>query len=158
MKLFMHLLLISITCSAALGAAAQDADLLEPEAAFRFSARQLDAKTIEVRFAIADGYYMYRDKFRFQVLPTEASLGKVKYSKGKIKNDPLFGKVETYRKSVKILLRISAPPVDGKLTVTAISQGCADVGVCYTPMTSQVVLGADGSDNAPKTMSSLLGK
>ena len=158
MKLFMRLLLIFFACSAVVGTAAQDADLLEPEVAFRFSARQLDPKTIEVRFAIADGYYMYRNKFRFQLLPAETSLGKVKYTKGKIKNDPLFGKVETYRKSVKILLPVSALPVDGKLTLTAISQGCADVGVCYTPMTSQMVFSADGTDNAPKTMSSLLGK
>jgi len=158
MKLFMRLLLIFFSCGAVTGMAAQDTDLLDPEAAFRFSARQLDPKTLEVRFAIADGYYMYRNKFRFQLLPAETSLGKVKYPKGKIKNDPLFGTVETYRKSVKMLLPISALPADGKFTLTTISQGCADVGVCYTPMTSQMAFSADGTDNAPKPMSSLLGK
>ncbi len=39
-------------------------ELLEPEKAFRFSARVLEG-AVEVQFAIADGYYMYRDKFRF---------------------------------------------------------------------------------------------
>ena len=39
-------------------------DLLEPEKAFRFSARPVD-DGVEVRFAIADGYYMYRERFRF---------------------------------------------------------------------------------------------
>ncbi|HEX2333393.1 MAG TPA: protein-disulfide reductase DsbD domain-containing protein, partial [Burkholderiales bacterium] len=39
-------------------------ELLEPEKAFRFSARALEG-AVEVQFAIADGYYMYRDKFRF---------------------------------------------------------------------------------------------
>ena len=38
--------------------------LLEPEKAFRFSAQARDG-AVEVSFAIADGYYMYRDKFRF---------------------------------------------------------------------------------------------
>lgn len=33
-------------------------DYLEPEAAFRFSSRMLDPKTIEVSYQIADGYYM----------------------------------------------------------------------------------------------------
>src|SRR5207248_7325595 len=33
------------------------ADLLEPEQAFRFAARETDA-AVEVRFAIADGYYL----------------------------------------------------------------------------------------------------
>ena len=40
-------------------------DLLEPEKAFRMSTRALDARTVEVSFAIADGYYMYRERFRF---------------------------------------------------------------------------------------------
>ena len=40
-------------------------DLLEPEKAFRFSARAVDGSTIEVRFRIADGYYMYRERFQF---------------------------------------------------------------------------------------------
>ena len=31
-------------------------NLLEPEKAFRFSARALDASSVEVTFAIADGY------------------------------------------------------------------------------------------------------
>jgi len=39
-------------------------ELLEPEKAFRFSARAA-AGEVEVSFAIADGYYLYRDKFRF---------------------------------------------------------------------------------------------
>lgn len=38
---------------------------LPPEQAFRFSARAVDAKTIEARWQITDKYYMYRDKFKF---------------------------------------------------------------------------------------------
>ena len=158
MKLLTRLLVIFLSCSAVASIAAQDADLLDPEAAFRFSAHKLNAKTIEVRFDIADGYYMYRNKFRFQLSPLETRLGKVKYPKGKIKNDPLFGRVETYRTSVKMLLPFSALPADGNFTLTAISQGCADVGVCYTPMTSHKVFVANDTESEPKPMSSVLGK
>ena len=38
---------------------------LPPEQAFHFSARAIDAKTIEARWQITDQYYMYRDKFKF---------------------------------------------------------------------------------------------
>ena len=41
------------------------ADFLHPEQAFRPSARPLDGETLEIRFDIAPGYYLYRDKFRF---------------------------------------------------------------------------------------------
>src|SRR4030067_2785763 len=44
-------------------------DLLEPEKAFRMSTRAIDARTLEVSFAIADGYYMYRERFKFALEP-----------------------------------------------------------------------------------------
>ena len=40
---------------------------LDPEAAFSLSARAIDANTLEARWKIADGYYMYRDKFKFEL-------------------------------------------------------------------------------------------
>ena len=39
-------------------------EFLDPAVAFKPSPRALDAQTIEVTFAIAKGYYLYRDKFR----------------------------------------------------------------------------------------------
>ena len=50
-----------------LGAHAEEGDLLEPEQAFKFSARVLDGNNIEVRYQIANGYYLYREKFKFSV-------------------------------------------------------------------------------------------
>ena len=79
-------------------------EFLEPEAAFKFSARALDANTLEARWQIADGYYMYRDKFKFEL--TGGTLGSPKLPAGKVKQDENFGKVETYRKEVRIALPI----------------------------------------------------
>ena len=111
-------------------------DLLEPEQAFRLSARALDPTTVEVRFQIADGYYMYRDQFRFAVAGGDARLGAAELPPGQRKKDEFFGEVETYRKQVAIRL-----PVTGnteKLALEVTSQGCADVGVCYPPLTQKV--------------------
>ena len=138
MKTLLHLWMIAIAAWAGGAAAAKDAELLDPEAAFRFSAQLVNPGTIEVRYAIADGYYLYREKFHFQLTPGEGEPGAIKYPAGKIKHDLLFGKVETYRKSVKLIIPIGAAPADGRISLTAISQGCADAGVCYTPMTSQI--------------------
>jgi hypothetical protein len=65
---------------------------LPPEQAFRFSARAVDAKTIEARWQITDQYYMYRDKFKFAA--EGGTLGAPKYPPGKMKEDENFGKVE----------------------------------------------------------------
>ena len=46
--------------------AAHAADFLDPEDAFKFSAAISDGgKTVEARFSIADGYYLYRERFGF---------------------------------------------------------------------------------------------
>jgi thiol:disulfide interchange protein DsbD len=136
-------------------------ELLDPEVAFRFSAKLLDAKTLEVRYAIADGYYMYKDKFKFSAA-APAALGKASIPKGDVKDDPNFGRVETYRSGVAVKLPVAGLPQDGKLSVTVISQGCADVGVCYPPLTSKATLDLKGSSSetpsAAKPLSSILNK
>jgi len=120
-------------------AVAADPQLLPPEQAFRFSARALSDRTLEARFAIADGYYLYRDKFRFAVSPEGAVLGAPELPPGKIKTDEFFGKVETYRGTVVVKLPLSA--VAGQTVVLAAdSQGCADVGVCYPPTRQKLTL------------------
>jgi len=114
-------------------------DLLEPERAFQFSARALDPASIEVRFAIADGYYLYRDKFKFALAAgSAAKLGTPQLPAGIRKKDEFFGEVETYRKEVRIRVPVErAGAAAETLELAVTSQGCADIGVCYVPMDSK---------------------
>ncbi len=126
--------------------AASESDLLEPDKAFRFSARALDTATIEIRYAIANGYYLYRGRFKFSAEPAGVKLGLAQFPKGEIHQDEFFGKTETYRKELRIRLPIEAAGADRvKLLVT--SQGCADVGVCYVPQeqSAEIRLAAAGA-------------
>src|SRR5712692_11525159 len=139
-------LLLPVTAVHAAGAD----ELLEPDKAFRFSARALDAGTAEVRYAIADGYYLYRERFRFAAEPASVTLGRPQFPKGQIHEDKFFGKQEIYRKEVRIRLPLEAAGADRvKLRVT--SQGCADVGVCYVPQvqTSDLRLTSAGGPRSP---------
>jgi len=113
---------------------------LDPNQAFKFSARAVDAKTIEARWQIADGYYMYRDKFHFELTPATVKLGSPQYPPGKIKDDEFFGKTETYRKEVKILLPFEAAAGVSSVTLKVSVQGCADLGICYPPTPQQTVV------------------
>jgi thioredoxin:protein disulfide reductase len=121
-------------------AAAQADDLLPPEEAFRFSAQLVDAREARLRWRIADGYYMYRDKFRFSAQPDVVALGSPQFPPGKIKDDEFFGPTETYRGGVVVRLPISMPAGTEEITLETLSQGCADVGVCYTPQRSSARL------------------
>jgi thiol:disulfide interchange protein DsbD len=112
-------------------------DFLEPEQAFKFSAKKLDDKTLEVAFDIAPGYYMYREKFAFKA--DGAQLSDAQIPKGKIKFDETFQKdVETHRDRLLIKLPVSAA---GPFNLQVTSQGCADKGLCYPPMTSVAQIG-----------------
>ena len=112
---------------------AQAQDFLDPEAAFKFTARAIDANTLEARWQIADGYYMYRNKFKFAV--DGAALGTIQYPPGKMKEDETFGKVEVYHTQVRFVLPLKRTPDAKTVTLTVTSQGCAEAGLCYTPVT-----------------------
>jgi thiol:disulfide interchange protein DsbD len=110
-------------------------DFLDPEKAFRISVTPLDGKTLQVRYDIADGYYMYRERFKFAAEPADVKLGEAQIPKGKIKFDDTFKKdVEYYRHDVTITLPVLAASGPFKLIVTG--QGCADKGLCYPPQDS----------------------
>jgi thioredoxin:protein disulfide reductase len=116
-------------------------DFLEPEQAFKFSAKMLDAKTVAVTYAIADGYYMYRERFKFAA--EGAKLGTPAFPAGKVKFDETFQKdVETYKHSVTIKLPVEA---SGPFVLKSTGQGCADKGLCYAPMESEAKLAPGGS-------------
>jgi thiol:disulfide interchange protein DsbD len=138
-----------LLCLLAVGA--QAADLLEPEKAFRFSARVLDARAIEVHFAIADGYYLYRERFKFSAQGNPAiRLGTPQLPRGIAHKDEFFGSVETYRQQVAIRIPVEG---SGRFDLRVTSQGCADAGVCYVPMDSNATLTVNAGAAAPPRIS-----
>ena len=133
-------------------------EFLDPAVAFKPSARALDAQTIEVTFAIAKGYYLYRDKFRFAVDGDSVTLGTPVFPKGKEKDDENFGKVEVFYNSVAVRLpveRNASGELPLKLNVT--SQGCADAGVCYPPQTQTVAVTLPDPATTPTAPSPVAG-
>ncbi len=108
-------------------------DFLDPLKAFRFSARAVAPDAVEVQFDIHPGYYLYREPLRFNA--AGASLGAADIPDGKVKFDENFGKnVETYRGQLR--LRLPVEPARAVFELQVVSQGCADAGLCYPPMTS----------------------
>ena len=112
-------------------------EFLEPEQAFKFSVKVLDERTAQINFEIAPGYYLYRERMTVQA--DGATLGDVVLPAGKVKFDETFQKeVETWREQVTI--RVPVVQAAGPVMLQVTSQGCADAGLCYPPMTSQAQL------------------
>ena len=90
----------------------------------------VDPRTVVVRYDIANGYYLYRDKLRFSVEPGGLA-APPPLPAGKVKDDAFFGRVEVFRGSVTVPIPLDRERPGEKLTLVAESQGCADLGVCY---------------------------
>lgn len=121
-------------------AAQAEAEFLEPEKAFVFSAQMAAPDTLELHYKVAPGYYMYRERFGITISPIGATtLGEAVYPKGEVKYDPTFEKdMEVFHKDVMIRVPVGAGGQPFTLTLTG--QGCADAGLCYPPMDSSVKL------------------
>jgi thiol:disulfide interchange protein DsbD len=116
--------------------------LLEPDEAFAFSARLVSNDALEVSYRIAEGYYLYRDRFSFRAERDALRLGRPEFPPGEWHSDEFFGRSEIYRRQVTIRIPLETPLAGLGFTLVAVSQGCADVGVCYLPATHRLRLPA----------------
>lgn len=132
------LLLIAAPMSYALGWG----DLLGPEAAFPVSAHRASADEVVVSFDIADGYALYRSKLRVEGIEGFV-VDEVQLPPGERVEDPDFGVMELYRGRVDVVVSGHAWR-EGPVGLRVTSQGCADVGVCFNPV-SRIVTAAKGA-------------
>ncbi len=123
-----------------LAVAATEDELLEPDKAFALTMRVVDTHTLEASWKIAPGYYLYRDKFKFESLDTAVALKPAVLPAGKVKEDQFFGKTEIYTKTVSVRLPLAQRPegvAEARLKI--IAQGCNEpIGVCYPPITKEL--------------------
>jgi len=125
-----------------LGFGAQEPEFLEPDQAFVLSAEATpEGDAVVARWQIADGYYLYRDKFAFASADDTVRLGAPDLPQGKVKDDPYFGKMEIYTGAVAARVPLErSDPAAGPLTFSATYQGCADGGICYPPQTRDLTV------------------
>ncbi|MGQ7847976.1 protein-disulfide reductase DsbD [Granulosicoccus sp. 3-233] len=135
---------------------------LSPQEAFVPSVSQVADGVIHLQFAIAPGYYLYRDKTSFSLesdetagaslLGNPTTLGEPRYSPAIVIEDDFFGEQATFRDSADVELPYTGSP-SGQLPLAVKFQGCADIGLCYPPTT--VMLDVDFPDSASSTTGSL---
>lgn len=117
-------------------------DFLPPDEAFVLSVANTSPTELAVHFRIAPKYYMYRERFAFATQPEAAteSLGQPQYPAGIVKYDPTFEQdLEVDHDQVLVKLPLLAGR-EQAFTLAITSQGCADAGLCYPPMTQEITL------------------
>ena len=118
-------------------------DLLPPDKAYAFSAEAIAADMVRVEWRIAKGYYLYRDKIRFESGHPGVTLGTpVLPPPTETKTDQFFGQMAIYRGTLAIDVPVIRDRAAGaeEFNLRAYSQGCADAGVCFPPHTQTAAL------------------
>ena len=159
MKHLISLLILALTFGTAQAGLFGDDDLLPVEKAFAAEATAVEADTVRVDWKIADGYYLYRNKLKFQSNTDGIRLGLPTLPAGQVKHDEFFGDMETYRGDIQVTIPITRSPEAGDTLALKIdSQGCADRGICYPPHSRVINIKLPAASKAPgaiETLSSL---
>ncbi|BAJ03678.1 protein-disulfide reductase DsbD [Shewanella violacea] len=111
--------------------------LMPVDEAFVFDFSQ-EGNQLKVSWVIADGYYMYRDKLKFEA--RGATLGEISIPKGRSHTDDYFGEQEVYYSYLEIPIAIKEAANDGSLDVTFM--GCAEDKLCFPPTKRTAILQA----------------
>jgi thiol:disulfide interchange protein DsbD len=135
------------------GVDTNETDFLPPDVAFRVGMRT-DGDNLQVRWVIADGYYLYRRKIEVAAESPDLVVVGLTLPRGVSKTDPYLGTQEVFFQQVEGTVTYrrfdyGAHPLQLKVTY----QGCAEAGLCYPPITK--VLTPEGAasmaSNAPRS-------
>ena len=140
-KILIFLLLILTSLNLWSQESLAEDDLLMPDQAFQIKGRTDGTDHLIVEWQIADGYYMYRDKIRFETDSVGIELDEPLLSEAKIKHDEFFGEVAIYRNLASARIPIQRDQGSAEtITLQARSQGCADLGICFPPHIQEILL------------------
>lgn len=102
-----------------------------PDEAMKVSYKVLNDEMVQVNFKLIDDVYLYKHAFGFKGDDLVVNQDLLVIPKGKAKDDPAFGPVETFYKQVSIDVPIKDIGAMPKLTVKY--QGCVENFICYPP-------------------------
>jgi thiol:disulfide interchange protein DsbD len=132
----------------------EEPKFLPPDEAFAFSAEVENGNVLKVSWNIADGYYLYRDKFSLTLENSDGvEIGTINMPKGKEKVDESFGKMVVYFHNVDLLLPLKRSKLEATdITLVAKYQGCAEAGFCYPPMKKTMPMSLPTGQAMPASM------
>ena len=118
-------------------AADTNIDFLSADQAFEFNHVEVDGK-LNVTINIAPNYYLYKNKIK--VLDAHKNIIDVALPDGTSHTDEYFGTQQIYQQrlafSLSVPQHLAQQKTPQKITITY--QGCAEMGLCYSPQTKTI--------------------
>ncbi|WP_372626371.1 protein-disulfide reductase DsbD [Arsukibacterium sp.] len=121
-----------------------DDNFLPVDQAFKMDFRQQGDQLI-VNWTIADGYYIYRDKFKYGGVAV--SFSHPTYPASMQIEDEFFGVSEVYFHQLTLKIPLSDISEDAFLRIQYM--GCAKAGLCYPPINEEIPLSVPRDSTAP---------
>lgn len=116
-------------------------NFLPPEQAFGLQVTVRDAYTLQASFNVTPGYYLYRDKIKFEVRDGTVKIRAVTLPRGEMKQDPSFGNTEVFHRSIQAEITLNRPnDAATGITLDATYMGCSEEGLCYPPIKKAIPL------------------
>ena len=107
---------------------------LSPEEAFQLDLKAKDSQSIQAKFTIVPGYYLYKERIKFVLAPENlAEIDSIEFPSAEIKNDKNFGKLEVYHHDFNVKINLTNIK-NNVIKVSATYQGCSEKGLCYAPV------------------------
>jgi len=131
---------------------AEQPEFMDPDEAFIVSAKAVSENVIKVQWQVADGYYLYKDKFQFSLQGDDLTITDIKLPEGKLKNDPDFGSVWVNYHDVDAQLTIQRRVVVASTAELLVNyQGCKEDVLCYPPISKTLSINLIASAVAETT-------
>src|SRR3990167_8895366 len=92
---------------------------LPPQPAFALQVTVRDAHTLQASFNVTPGYYLYRDKIKFEAKGGEVKILAVNLPRGEMKQDPSFGNTEVFHRSFQAEITLNRPNDAAGITLDA---------------------------------------
>jgi thioredoxin:protein disulfide reductase len=116
------------------GSTSTEQDFLPPDVAFHLSSH-LEAGVLQLRWVIADGYFIYRNKIQVRAASPDLVVGPPILPTGTRFDDKNFGLQEVYFQQATVSVPFTRSDYGAHpLQILVTYQGCAQSGFCYPPI------------------------
>jgi len=114
-----------------------NASLLPANEAFQLNAQIVEDK-VELTWSIASGYFVVKESIEISTAESN-QLGASIFPQAIPTVDAFLGNINIYRGEQSVVLPISSENTSD-LALSVVFDGCADLGICYPPITKNITL------------------
>ena len=130
--------------------ASSGGDFKHPEEAFVVQGFSDDDDRVLLEWEIADGYYLYEERFDFSVSDDDVQLGEPRFPEAETIEDEWFGVSDVHFHQLVIELPVEGGTSGEALDLNIRYQGCAEDGLCYPPLDRPVTVQLAGDSQVPE--------